>query len=83
MDYIAHYLRPTVRGGQIDELRKTNFRTKLREKPRFSTIPFFSPYLMASHFSSSINNRLISVSYESPFFKKSFQMQFTLSLDNI
>jgi hypothetical protein len=41
MNYIAHYLRPTARGGQTDELRKPQFRTKIRGKPRFKTISFF------------------------------------------
>ena len=83
MNYIAHNLRPTTRGGQIDELRKPQFRTKISRKPRFKTMPFFSPYLMPSYFSSSNNNRLVSVSYESPFFRKSIKMQFTLSIDNL
>ena len=39
--------------------------------------------LMASHFSSSNSNRVVSVSYESPFFRKSFKTQFALSFGNI
>jgi hypothetical protein len=41
MNYIAHNLRRTARGGQIYELRKPQFRTKIMEKPRFKTITFF------------------------------------------
>ena len=65
--------------GKFDKLQKLHFRRQVRHQPCFNN-KIFLLYLMASCFCSSNQNRLISVSYGSPFRRKCFKMPPAVSL---
>jgi hypothetical protein len=74
------YLKVYTTEGQLNELQEPEFRNELRQKPRINHAkqPFLIWWLL--NFSLSNYNILVSLSYESPFFRESFRTSVTVSL---